>query len=667
MDEDQKLKSQRVRDDYLKRRAQRRAQDGLGPVEVVDAIAGDADGLMPVAKLTSDIALKVPGWGADGPPGAKEILRLEWRYETDADYVGLGEESITLPVTEPFPIARAIEHRHFDGREGRFDFRYGVKGWNDNVMIYSEAQPITLDRTPIYDQQDPPAVEDPGPVNDDVLNVAGGVVLTIPDFVEEKKEFVKVAVAWAFKPPPADQPIVPDLTVILPDDRKVLIERRIIEALPSGDHYVTYELFDKAGNRSRPARVRTVKVALGPLPEPLSSPFVPLAPDINDNLIDLEDAHVGVYVEVPRYDHHHSADQVVVTWGTGALQGVLVGGAQDPFPVEVPVDWTHLKTQYTQDPASQATPVTYKIVRGTTDFELDPAKAISVNVNLGYTGPDNPDEPNPVNPVLAPVLVKGDSGMDNHLDDTDNGKPATAFVTVYDPPLKGDVITLFWNGVAVADTVTLDAEAAGDEVTISILWSEIQAGMSGDVPVYYTVSNPGFVNDQRSKNTVVTVDAVPIILAPATFPDIVDADPGSDEFLVLNCSSLRERSADQAIGFRVRIPASQYLVENESIELRWVMKKADLTTEVTGSELSATVSIPANAATDGMDWFVTPYDPHILLAYNEPGYYAHAEVTYTLDIGGKTVTSQIKHEIVGIRDLDSNIGSCDLTVITPLP
>lgn len=670
MNKDQKLSSQQVRDDYLKLRAQRRAPDSLGPVVVVDAIPGDADGLMPIATLNSDIALKVPDWGTPaGPlPGAVEELRLEWRYEDEPDYVELWFESWTeFPITEPFPLVRAIGRDFFDGREGRFSFRYGVKGWNDLEMSYSEVQPITIDRTPVYGQQDPPAVEDPGPVNDTVLDAAGGVVLTIPDFIEEKKEFVTIAVVWASKPPPANEPIHPDLTVVLPADRKVLVPRSVIEALTSGDHYVAYELFDKAGNRSRPSSVRTIKVALGPLPEALSSPFVPLAPDTDGNLIDLKDAHTGVYVEVPHYQNHHPSDQAVVTWGTGALPGVAVGVAEDPFPVEVPVHWAHLKAQYTNDPDTQATPVTYKIVRGTTDFELEPSKAISVNVNFGYTGPVNPDEPSPVNPDLQPVIVRGDSAVDNHLDETDTGKPATATITVYDPPRKNDVITLYWNGMAVADTVTLDAEGVGDEVTIDILWPEIEAGMSGNVPVWYTLNNPDFLNEQRSRDTLVQVDAVPIILDPATFPDIVDAEPDPDlEFWVLNCSSLRKRSTDQAIGYRVHIPASRYLVAGEGTELRWVLKKADGTTEVAGSELKEPVTIPADAPTQGFGWFVAPYDPHILLAYNEPGHYAYAEVTYSLTIEGKPVVSQLKPEIVGIRDLSVG-GSCDLTDITPLP
>lgn len=666
MNKDQKLKAQQVRDDYLKQRAQRHEQEGLKPADIVDAFPGDADGLLPLSVLGSAIKLKIPAWAPAPPNPEPEVLVYEWKHEAEEKYTPLWREEFPTPINVPFPLERVIDAKYFTGREGRFSFRYGVRPWNDNDIVFAADQPITIDRTPIYDPDDPPAVEDPGPVNDSVLVGAGGVVLTIPDFVEEKKDFVRIAVVWAFTPPPADLPIIPNFVIPLPADRKVLVDRAIIEALPSGDHHVAYELFDKAGNRSRASRLRTIKVALGPLPETLLPPFVPLAPGLGagDDLIDLEDAHTGVYVEVPRYDNHHHADRVVVKWGTLELPGVPVGVAVNPFPVEVPINWAHLKAQYTSDPNTQATPVTYKIVRGTTDFPLAPADAISVNVNFGYTGPENPDEPNPVNPDLDPVIVRGDSGGDNHLIDTDNGKPATATLKVYDPPLKDDLITLYWNGVAVADTVTLDAEVAGAEVTIDILWSEIAAEPSAEVPVYYTVSHPRFANDQFSQDTTVKVDALPITLDKATFPDL--ANPAG-QFYILNCDSLRKRAGTTEVGYRVSIPPSQYLVAGQKIDLRWVLKKGDGITEVVGSELvSLAVTIPVDADVNGMDWFVTPYSPHIYLAYDEPGHWANAEVIYTLTIAGQPVSSQSEPEIVGVYDLSTGL-ACDITNIPEFP
>lgn len=664
MDMERKRRARQIREDYLRSRS---PQAELQPAQIVDAIAGDPDGLLPVAALANDLQIRIPGWEPAPPvPGYEEWLILEWKPATQGDYIELSKEVFSqLPITEPAPLQRVIERRHFTGLEGTFDFRYGVKIWSDSSPKYSGPQPVTIDRTPIYDQQDPPAVLDPGPVNDEVLNADGGVWLEVPDFVEDKKDAVRIAVVWAFSPPPAEQPIIPDFVVDLPLDRRVKVDRQIIERLPSGDHYVAYELYDKAGNRSRPSRLRAVKVALGRLPEQLQAPFVPLAPGLGagDDLIDLQDAHVGVIVQVPAYVNSHHADQVVVKWGDAELPGVPVGVGGNPFPVESPVPWAHLKGQYSSDPNTEATPVSYRIVRGTTDFPLDPADAISVNVNLAYTGPDNPDEPDPVNPDLELAIVRGDSGTDNHLIEADNGKPATATIVVYDPPTKDDVITLYWNGQAVADTVTLDAEQPGSEVSIEVTWDEIAAGGAGTVPVYYTLSHPRYENEQRSRTTDVMVEAIPVLLDPATFPDISDANPDPDqEAWVLNCDSLRKRQGTTEIGYRVHIPGSAYLVAGQTIDLRWVLRKLDTTTEVPDSELTATLTLPADAETNGVDWFVTPYDPHILVAYDEPGHWAFAELTYTVEVGGKPVVSQFKREIVGLLDL--SVGdSCDITAV----
>ncbi|RMT79194.1 hypothetical protein [Pseudomonas viridiflava] len=661
-------KSAQARYTYITQRRVRMSKRAtqLVPATVVEAMAGDADGLLPITALANDLAITVPDWRLTSPPpGFTEELHLEWRPEGANTYVKLSTETLTTPIKEEFPLPRVIERKHFLQTEGTFQFRYGVKLWSSGEVEYSQDQPITVDRTPPYGPVDPPAVEDPGPINDAALDAQGGVFVTVPDFEEEKKEFVKVVVLWSNTIPPADQPIIPDVEMLLPADRRVLIPRELVERYASGDHYVAYELFDKAGNRSRPSRVRTVAVARGPLPAGLKPPVVPLAAD---GLIDLGDAHLGVTVEIPAFEDFHPDDDVVVTWGATQLTPKRIGEGDNPFPVEIVVSWDHLSAEYTAPetaPFTSTVPVTYTVMRGTTPFALPDADAIDVDVNLAYSGPVNPHEPNPVNPDLEPVIVTGESGETNELTENDKGKDAKATVTLHAPTRSGEVITLYWNGVAVTNTVTLTgAEVEGDNIELTIAWGEIEAGGSGNISVYYSITHPDFINPQQSTNTTVVVDAVPIVLAAATFPD-VSVVSGTD---ILNCESLHKRSSDEAIGYRVSIPASEYLVAGDEIALKWVLKDSDAITDVAGTLLTATMTIDADAHTNGMQWFVEPYSTYILPVHEgSEGGWGYAQVIYTLTVGDKAVDSQFINTLVAIQDLEGEEGTCAITSLREIP
>ncbi|MEE5118675.1 hypothetical protein V2K50_02325 [Pseudomonas alliivorans] len=662
------LHARQVRERYIRQQRELNSYRSMQllPVTVVDAFSGDADGLLPITALKGNLAIKVEDWRqTNPPPGALEELHFEWRPDGSSEYIGLLSESFTTPITETFPLDRFIEQRHFLRSEGLFHFRYGVKGWNSANIEYSLDQPITVDRTPPYGPDDPPAIDDPGSVNDAVLDADNGVFVTVPDFVEDKKAFVTIAIVWSDKVPPPDQPIVPDVSQLLPADRRVLVARNLVERYPSGDHYVAYELFDKAGNRSRPSRVRTVAVARGPLPANLKPPVVPLA---SDGLIDLADARLGVTVEIPGFDQYIPDDDVVVKWGATKLTPKRIGEGDNPFPVKVVVSWEHLKREYTAPvsaPYDMTVPVTYEVLRGTTPFPLPSADGIEVDVNLAYPGPVNPDEPDPVNISLNPVVVTGDSATPDHLIDADQGKDATATIKLYSPTRADEVITVYWNGVALAATVTLDGtESLGDEVSVTVRWSEIEAGGPGDVPVYYTITHVEFINPQRSHETWVKVDAVPIILAAATFPDISSVGSIS----LLNCDSLRKRTSDGEVGYRVSVPASRYLIGGEKITVSWVLKEADQTTDVPGTELSQELTIGADADVNGIEWFVQPYSKYILPAQLETtNGWAYAHLIYTLSINSNIVTSQFVDTVVGIQDLGDPSGTCNITSLPEFP
>lgn len=657
---DSKFKAQQTRDAYAKNSHLRARRAGITEPVIVDAIPNDPDGLMPVSVLPTGIRIQVQDWrGGAEMPDFTEQLVIEWKFavETDDRYKPLLRQTFTTPLGEIFPIQLTIPPAEIDGREGRFDFRYGVQVWSDASFAYSLPVPVTLDRTPPWGAASPEAIVALPLVTSDTLTSDNGVRFTIPSFIDDKKEFTHVAIGWLKVPQDPDQPFLPDLDLILPADQEVVIPRITVEQLGSGDHYVVYTLRDKAGNTSRVSRVRTVPVALGLLPAGLKKPVVPLAVD---GVVDLLDAHAGVGVEIPLYDNHDPRDTVIVKWGASSVLPVPVG-EQPTDPLSIPIAWQYLDAEYNLAIGRQATPVSYSVVRGTTSFLLDPNDEIMVDVDFSTTGPINPGNPDPVNPVLGVVTVTGDSGNENHLIDTDAGLPASITVPLYTPLTVGDEITVHWNGVAIANTYTV----TGLEVnafTLEVTWAEILAGKPGpEVPVYFTLSNPAFENDQRSGSTLVNVEAISITLAEVIY---VDAYKPNATTLILNCSALRKNGND--IGYRVHIPPSEHLIPGETVTVEWKLETAG-GVSIPGSEKKEVLTITAQSAVNGIAWHLKPYDDVILPSYSTSETWAYGITTYTLEINGVPVTSSPASAIVAISNIAQGHDTCDLSVVVAFP
>lgn len=230
MDPNRKQSAEQARQAYIRQRAERNGgRNELALAEFPDVIDGDADGLLPVTALSAPIKVNVPDWRINNPPpDYSDELVLEWRLPGDPAYSRLWSQEFTHPISDAFPLQLSIDPRYFNGREGTFQFRYCVRSWNSNQFDYSPDQPVTLDRTPPYGSEDPLPVAPIPPVFDTLLDAEGGVWLSVPEFVEDKREFVMVAVVWSDTVPPADQPIEPDILQALALDNQVLDRKSVV-------------------------------------------------------------------------------------------------------------------------------------------------------------------------------------------------------------------------------------------------------------------------------------------------------------------------------------------------------------------------------------------------------------------------------------------------------
>ena len=363
-----KLTAEEVRVNYRKKFF---AADPLDPPKIVDAIPGDADGLMPIAKIGADLKVEIPLWpNRPELPGfdLKDILVLEYSHSGMPSYVPIGSpEEIIDKVDFPdsnFPLKRSIPLSVISNFEGTLKFRYAVTSWNGASVSYGES-PVTIDRTGPLRPGVPKAIDVNEPlITDAVLANDKGVKCVVPDFVEDKKEFVKVAVGW-MADMPEDETDFPELVAyfdLLPPSREILVPSKFVTDIGSRIQYVVYFLLDKAGNRSEMSLPKGVQVALGTLPSALKACTVPLAAD---GLIDRADAALPTHVHIEEYTGWSRDDGILVSWGNNNLARTSVG-SHLPFPLKITVPWAHMQAEYdfTNTPYVQPVDVDYIVLRG---------------------------------------------------------------------------------------------------------------------------------------------------------------------------------------------------------------------------------------------------------------------------------------------------------------
>lgn len=632
-DSSRQKEAERVRREYRKQLFKAGEALALDPPIVVDIIPDDPDGLIPITKNKDPLKIRIPRW-PDRPEAGNPFtnkLYLDWMPTSSAEFLPFHEEEVpgvdTLP-DDQFPLKREIPLNLFESYEGTFQLRYRVKEWNSATETPSPSAPVTLDRIgPLR-----PGIPDPIIVLEPLITTAildrdNGVWCEIPDFVEDKKEFVTVAVAWGDEPPPAEIDAA-DLAYLgqLPPHRRILVPKSIVTPFGSNIHYVVYFLFDKAGNRSDMPFPVEVMVALGNLPAGLSISRVPLAAD---DLIDRVDADFPTKVEIDEYLNWSAYDFIRVRWGTRKLAETPVG-SHLPFPLKITVPWAHIEAEYDFDGVNvQETEVDYEVLRG--KYPTASPSKIEVKVDLAIPGPINPG-PGPINPNLELIRFRSSSGSGTELTESDIGAGAEGFIELYDDPEVGDTLTLYWNGVALTETYVVDGnETPNQEVKIDIPWDVIkETPVMSQLPMYYTLTRTGFNNKQQSDLTRIDVNVETIELEDPTFPD-------QDVGYPLNCNALIEKAGEW--GIRVHIPASEYLKEGVVVNADWQTYDKDLA-ELPGTHFPAPLTVSEEEERDGIDWFI-PYETYLKPTYDTGDQYGWGKVMYSINIRGEDVDSAL--------------------------
>lgn len=659
------LTAEQVRTNF--RKSLRKVADPLIKATIVDAIPGDDDNLLPSDKNDSGIRVEIAEWPERDFTNLSSTLRLEIKFSDDTEYVPVGEPE-EVPNSKPsdeFPHETVIPLDTIKNHEGTFWLRYRVTYWNSEVGESIET-PVTRDTLgPLQPNEAPKAMIIAEPlITDATLLRDGGVKCVVPPFVEDKKEFVKVAVGWMDKIP-EDESEFPDLVAffdLLPQpSQEVTVPANWITDLGSKTQYAVYFLFDKAGNRSQMSLPKTVGVALGTLPADMEVCEVPL--EKQDGLYDRADAGILETVVIEDYTGSDKDDGIVIKWHNATLARTSVG-AHMPFPLTIKLPWSVKRDQYNfAGTQLQTIDVDYIIYRG--DEPFPSPGVVKVNTDYKIAGPENPD-PGPINPDLELIVFESSEGSATELIPDDNGNDATGHIKLFDLPVPqvGDFLTLVYNGTPVLPPYEIKAgDTPGKVIPYPIPWTGVieKTMVMDQLPMYYTLTRTGLNNPQESLRTFIDVTLETVDLPEPEFLDPANPDP-SKPLTILNCRHLRE--VNGTWGYAVHIPKSTYLKAGEWITLSWMSFAQDSTTPIDGTDHNDRFQIDANQEANGIDWLI-PNDKCLAPVYRPPvasgGY---GKVIYSIDVRGTARSSDLVSVIIGMFEEyppGSGNGHCKLT------
>jgi len=494
--------------------------------------ADDTDYQLPARFQGQSLQVEVPEFDVEGNAGLTVIVRLMW----DGALLRGSEYRNTLPIPPgDFPLKLALPPTQ-STQAGPHALTYNVNVQGNATS--SDPLNFSIDRMAPNGGNAgglvilPPEIEANG-ITKEYLDANGSVLITVPGDYADRKIGDIVTVYFGSSIPTAvlvgtiprgdtTSPLTIPLTAAQVGNEE-------------GTKTLFYTLQDRVGNIGLPSEYKPVEVILTPAPADLKPLTIPLAAP-GDDLIDPQDASLGVDVQIEAYTHYVAGDVVEVTWGGIIATAPAVQGSA----TLVRIPYSALLNGGGTGKGPKDVDVTYAINRGRSYPE---GTVVSIKVDLRTPGPENPDIPDPVNPDLDLVTVRGAvSAEDNKLTEDDAGQPASATLVIYEPHLDGEFVQLYWNRVAVpapGGVYKVDGtEPAGFIIPFIIPWNIIDAaGNNSALPVHYSITHP-LVNaaEVLSPDQPVEVSVRKVTLPDATFLNL-DEDFGN-----LNCQSLRNVS-----------------------------------------------------------------------------------------------------------------------------
>ncbi len=509
----------------------RRVSYGLTPrilpylaAEFVDKITppgtGYPNNILKTTALPATVKVSVP-WNDDFY--ADDIITLEWdgRRVTSSSYTITPQDELDkVALILDLPLTAADNFDHTPHR-----LRY-IIDWSDSgSQSFADNQDSWVDTTapgsPVLAAMTFPGVPpgDPLVITLDVLDANDNLIGLVASYSGEwQGDLIEVYIETAGTktwltpgtrlPPGAIGGLPPSVVFPLAD----------LEA--AGDqtvHLLGYRVTDLAGNVSTLSLEVAARFVLNDIPINVPAPIVPLFDD--GGIVDEADARV-LTAEIPPITPVHVNDEIVLRWGTQVVaRDFITNIAADPL-LRLPIPYNAvLNGGGTGNPTRYTTVVDYDVLRDGV-YLTTSLKLINVFVDVTLPGGPDPDPTDPAHGALleASVLSTASGAVVNVISAGQYTQPANVTVpwpTAVDFAV-GDLITVFWKGVAITTPPRPVSQAEFTSKTLQpfpLTPAQIATGGAGLVPLSYTVTRrigssngyPPVENTSRSIEQIVQV------------------------------------------------------------------------------------------------------------------------------------------------------------------
>ncbi|WP_110971794.1 hypothetical protein [Pseudomonas huaxiensis] len=499
----------------------------LDPPTLLNALPDEDDDQPNTIPIDQAVKVEVLEW--DGMPNRPHEIAFRFN---DGDYgepqdilPGFGKVELEVPVS-------ALSH-------GAYQLSYRTRDKPFLNPTYSFSVPFFIDKVDPNEGSQPAAAELPDDlpagnrITPEYLTTHGGVTVKIPTLRAHK---------------PGDRYdfyINTDLIiadVLLEDPFEVTIARSFFDALPGGELQFTYNVVDRAGNRTNLSIPDDVYLVKNPAPTLVNAPEIPEGPTIS-----LAQARDGV-------DLYHdyvtpiSGDFVNFYWNSVNLESI---SHPEEYKTISFKEISDLGREYDAE-------VTYDVTRGGVTY---PSPPTTVRVDLTQVGPPNPDEPDIINPDLEELTLESFTGESDAIVPEDKGQDATITVQVYDQAQAGEFIKVYYGGTVVGVRELSAADITTGSITMPLPWAMIEANGNGNIPAHYSIYADGLESNAQESpptNIVVTVNLI------EDLPLVVfsNRDPVSD---TINCSV---EPWIKGVDIQMSYPGFE---PDDALEIHWVM------------------------------------------------------------------------------------------------
>lgn len=578
---------------------------------------------------------------ANDDPPVDGYIELTWK----GTKIPSTRQTYVTPIDPAILMYEMTLPEELTHEEGEHELSYFLwQGGNTGIVTPFK---VNVDRTgplPTVEVIVPSEVDRDG-ITKKYLDDNGFVLITVPEYVGRRLDDVVRCYIGN------NLPLGTLIGEVVRKDMTIPLEFKLTAPMLGeleGFRAIHYNITDRKGNPGMNSPYKRLNVTLTDPPEGLLPPSIP---QYDDNLIDLEEAQLGVGVGImAEYTNYLEGDQLLVTWDGQLQAAVTIPGF--PFHATVP-----FRDVLNNDAGDKEVNVGYQIKRKSVLHPANPIELVDVFVDLRKPGgPVDPDKPGNPNPDLALVSVQGAAaGPANKLTEADNTGPVVVTAAIYPSPKENDEVQLHWKGVPVSEAdggVIKIGTTAPASLIFNVEWSVIDAAGNGNpILAHYVISHPT-VNDNVDISRPTEVD---VFIRPGAVPkqEFQHLDPDAPS-PYLNCGSLRTDGVKGTVVEVLVAGGEDQLADQELTfiyqgytDAAGALPKANTKEEVKFTPTSR----------EAADGFIVkiPYDPAIKTTEN-----AWGDVTYSAVIDGHNTLSGRHLVRVYMADPSNPGGTCPL-------